>query len=131
MGASDNLSRSLVQTLCDHRFERGRPPNHGTKATHSGKVVDDLVARRRCALSKGHLLFWVNDWYYANLARIGYIELTACKPLIEEPRPSCERSRRRCTHKFGDGVWLDSVEEGSQNAEIYAFPLQCEDEMSF
>jgi hypothetical protein len=89
------------------------------------------MARRWCAFLKGHLLFWVDDWYYANLARIGYIELTAGKPLIEEPSPSRERSRGRCTHKFSDCVGLHSVKEGSQNSEIYSFPLQSEDEVSF
>ena len=112
MRASDDLSRARVEAFCHGRFECRCPPDHGTETGHSREVIDDLVARRWCAFLKGHLLLCVDDWYDANLARIRYIELTAGEPLIEEPSPSSERSRRRCPHKLGDCVGLHSFEEG-------------------
>jgi len=98
---------------------------------HSREVIDDLVTRGWCAFLKGHLMFWVDDWYEANLARSRYIELTTGKPLIEEPSPASEHSRRRCPHKLGDCVGLHGFEEVCQDGEIYPFPLQCENELSF
>src|SRR6266849_9052963 len=67
VGAPDDVSCARIEAFCHGRFECRRPHNHGTKAAHSREVIDDLVTRGWCAFLKGHLMFWVDDWYEANL----------------------------------------------------------------